>query len=50
MEKQTRAVKMSNRCGIELNLILNDDEIKQYENNGFVVIEELNKDILRLKY
>jgi len=46
----SRAVKMTNRCGIELNLILEEEEIKELEKKGFIIIEELNKDELTLKY
>lgn len=44
-----QAVKLTNDYGIELNLILNENEIKQYEEKGFRVVEELNKSELTLK-
>ena len=44
----SRAVKLTNNCGIEFNLILSEDEIKQYEKDGFRVVEELNKSELTL--
>lgn len=48
-KNESRAVKLTNDCGIEFNLILNEDEIKQYEKNGFRVVEELNKSELKMR-
>ena len=45
-----KAVKLTNGFGIEFNLILSEDEIKQYEEKGFRVVEELDKSELTLNY